>query len=199
MPEHTPAPTPHRAIYGFAMFVFFLALFVLYVIWAFVPVAALEHLGLTSTPDKYFVLFIPVVVMFALTVFGWVIYPAMNLAITFDPDDPRTLRDNCSLRRCQWVDKRNGRLCDRRVDPASDSGWAIGSRCSAHDGRDRADPGDEDGVQIEDYCDCLDEAQCVLRQRPGHVSRLLDRKTVPSVGDLDLSEVCYKLFGSVQH
>lgn len=202
MPEHTPAPTPHRAIYGFAMFVFFLALLVFYYIWALVPDATLARLGLTSAPHKYFVLFIPVLVMFALTLFGWVVYPAMNLAITFDPDDARTLTDSCSIRRCQFVNVRNGRLCDKRVEPQPDSGWAIGSRCALHDeGRSRRSDasgcggGEENEVQIEDFCDCVVRKECLLHREPGHVRRLLDRQMVASVGDLDVSEVCAKLFG----
>lgn len=197
MPEHTPAPTPHRAIYGFAMCVFFLALFVWYVIWALVPDHTLaQHFGLTAAPDKYFVLFIPVVVMFALTIFGWIIYPAMNLAITFDPDDARTLYDSCSIRRCQFVDERNGRLCDKRVEPPPNAGWAIGTRCALHDNRDGLrEAADADEVQIEDYCDCVDVAQCMLHREPDHVRRLMDRQTVPSVGDLDVSDVCARLFG----
>lgn len=199
MPEHTPAPTPHRAIYGFAMFVFFLALFVWYLIWAIVPDAILAQLGLTSAPDKYFVLFIPVLVMFALTMFGWVIYPAMNLAITFDPDDSRTLIDSCSIRRCQFVNIRNGRLCDKRVEPLPDSGWAIGTLCAVHhNGTDRPEDvcnEEENEVQIEDFCDCVDKEQCLLQRQPGHVRRLLDRQMVASVGDLDVSDVCARLFG----
>lgn len=201
MPEHTPAPTPHRAIYGFAMFVFCLALFICYIIWAFVPDETLVQLGLTAPPDKYFVLFIPILVMFALTMFAWIIYPAMNLAITFDPDDPRTIIDSCSIRRCNFINIRNGRVCDKRIEPLSNSGWSIGSLCPIHDGNMNSwdSANDENDVQIEDFCDCIDKTQCWLHRNPGHVRKLMDRQMVASVGDLDVSDVCATLFGGTRH
>ncbi len=88
MPEHTPAPTPHRAVYGFAVFLLFKTLLILYLFWAFVPDNFLENsLGLTYLPDKYFAMFLPMVVMMALIFFAFLIYPALNLSMTADVDD----------------------------------------------------------------------------------------------------------------
>lgn len=214
MPEHTPAPTPHRAIYGFAFFVLCAALCAVYMCWALVPQSVLGGLfGLTYMPDKYFVLFIPPVVMFALTLFGFVVYPAMNVAGTFEPTDERTVRDAASIRRCRWlvaVDGSNGerRRCDRRVVESVTAGWSVAQRCELHVASYRV-AGEEteaddcngvveaSDVRIEDYCDCAagSEESCVLRQRPGHVRELLAMRTVPSVSDLDVDEVSRRLFG----
>lgn len=211
MPEHTPAPTPHRAIYGFAFFVLCAAICVVYMCWALVPQSVLGgRLGLTYMPDKYFVLFIPPVVMFALTLFGFVVYPAMNLAGTFEATDERTVRDAATIRRCQWLLAVDGggrserRRCDRRVAERPADGWSVSQRCERHaesgrvaGGEDAAVEDEESDVRIEDYCDCAAgcEEWCVLRQRPQHVRELLAMRTVPSVCDLDVAEVSRRLFG----
>lgn len=219
MPEHTPAPTPHRAIYGFAFFVLCAAICIVYMCWALVPQSVLGgRLGLTYMPDKYFVLFIPPVVMFALTLFGFVVYPAMNLAGTFEATDERTVRDAATIRRCQWLVAVDGggrserRRCDRRVTERPADGWSVAQRCERHaesrvvegetadavEEKDVRHGHDEDGdVRIEDYCDCAAgcEEWCVLRQRPQHVRELLAMRTVPSVCDLDVAAVSRRLFG----
>jgi len=48
--------------------------------------------------------------------------------------------------------------------------------------------------KIENYCDCADKARCLLTKKPDHVHLLHYRKTVPSVCDLDISEVCRNMF-----
>ncbi|XP_030376435.1 phosphatidylinositol N-acetylglucosaminyltransferase subunit P [Scaptodrosophila lebanonensis] len=79
MPEHSPAPTPHRAIYGFAFYMLFTILFIVYVAWAYLPV----ELGLHSyLPDKYFAVFIPVLALVGAWFFIVFIYPAINLSLT---------------------------------------------------------------------------------------------------------------------
>lgn len=223
MPEHTPAPTPHRAVYGFAFYVLCTGLCVAYFGWALVPQHILgDRLGLTYMPDKYFVLIISPLVSFALTLFGFVVYPAMNYAITMEPTDARTVRDAASIRRCDWRGGRRGveqedkhgaaaaerqRRCNRRVVDRTADGWRVVERCDRHwaeaDDDERRDA-DSDRVHIEeeeeerritDWCDCADMRVCVLKQRPQHVGELLALQTVPSVCDLDVSEVSRRLFG----
>ncbi|KAH8358986.1 hypothetical protein KR093_003665 [Drosophila rubida] len=89
MPEHTPAPTPHRAIYGFAFYILFTVLFVIYVAWAYLP----EELGLHShLPDKYFAAFVPVLILVG-AFFAFIIYPAINLALTPNIDSIASVVD----------------------------------------------------------------------------------------------------------
>ncbi|KAH8247816.1 hypothetical protein KR038_010170 [Drosophila bunnanda] len=83
MPEHSPAPTPHRAIYGFAFYMLFTVLFITYVAWALLPF----EFGLHSyLPDKYFAVFIPFLVLVFAWFFAFLIYPAINLSMTVNVD-----------------------------------------------------------------------------------------------------------------
>lgn len=198
--ENTPAPTPHRAIYGFAVFLLFKTIFFLYLFWAFVPDNILEnHLGLTYMPHKYFALFLPVLVLMGLVFFGFFIYPSMNLAMTLPPDDIRTLRDSFTIRRCRFVDCRNGgHACDRKV--RYDTGqhgddWTVPLFCEQHITERNSDwKTQNEDIKIADYCDCVDKSKCLLALQPGHVQMLHGRQMVPSVSDLDISDVSRHLF-----
>ncbi|EDV93696.1 phosphatidylinositol N-acetylglucosaminyltransferase subunit P [Drosophila grimshawi] len=89
MPEHSPAPTPHRAIYGFAFYMLFSVLFFVYVAWAYLPV----ELGLHSyLPDKYFAVFVPVLILVGVS-FAVIIYPAINLSMTPNIDSVASVVD----------------------------------------------------------------------------------------------------------
>ncbi|KAH8294692.1 hypothetical protein KR018_001523 [Drosophila ironensis] len=83
MPEHSPAPTPHRAVYGFAFYMLFTVLFIIYVAWALLPL----EFGLHSyLPDKYFAVFVPFLVLVFAWFFAVLIYPAINLSMTVNVD-----------------------------------------------------------------------------------------------------------------
>lgn len=196
MAENTPAPTPHRAIYGFAVFLLFKTILFIYLFWAFVPDEILEQtFGLTYMPDKYFALFIPVLVLCGLTIFGLFIYPAMSLAMTHAPTDIRTVRDRFTIRRCRWLCG-GGRACDRKVtfDASAESadGWSVPDYCEFHASSLFSDEQDE--VKINNYCDCRDRAKCLVAMRPNHVAELHRREMVPSARDLDISDVCRNMF-----
>lgn len=196
MPEHSPAPTPHRAVYGFAWFLLFKTLFFVYLIWAFVPDSILENtFGLIYVPDKYFAIQLPVVVMTALMFFGFGIYPAWNLAMTYEPDDVRTIWDRFSIHRCQRI-LESGTKCDRKVQLDRNRGWEIPTFCTDHSSSDQQVNSDtvDDQKNIENYCDCLDKSKCFLTEHPNHVNVLRSQKTVPSACDLDLSDVCRIMF-----
>lgn len=51
MSEHTPAPTPSRGVYGFALYLTCVCSFGLYVIWAAVPDSVLHWFGITYYPQ----------------------------------------------------------------------------------------------------------------------------------------------------
>jgi phosphatidylinositol N-acetylglucosaminyltransferase subunit P len=122
MPEHTPAPTPSRAIYGFILFLLFKTLFIIYVFWAFLPEEFLRtKLGLTYLPDKYFALYVPILVLCGVTFFAFFIYPALSLALTASIDHISTIKDDFSIKRCEYAGP-NGVLCDQKVTTKSNKG-----------------------------------------------------------------------------
>lgn len=97
MPEHTPAPTPSRAVYGFMLYLVCYSAFALYFVWAVVPDTFLHSLGLTYWPQKYWAVAIPIHVGLAIALFAAVIYPAINMNMTPSLDDMSTVTDQHAL------------------------------------------------------------------------------------------------------
>lgn len=194
MAEHTPAPTPNRAVYGFAWFLFFKTLFVLCVFWTFVPDHFLvDTLGLTYLPDKYFALYIPILVLCCLTVFAFLIYPPSNLAMQDDINDMHTIRDQFTIRRCTYVCNKTSRKCEKQIYRAfsdAENIWHIGQFCDTH--RTSIEGGET--TSTTGYCDCVDQRRCWLTKNPKHLNTLAERATVPAVYDLDLADVCAHIF-----
>lgn len=203
MAEHTPAPTPNRAVYGFAWFLFFKTLFILYICWAFIPEHILEEqLGLTYLPDKYFALYLPILVLCALTIFTFLIYPPWNLAMQDDINDLHTIRDGYSIHRCQQLITKTGKFCEQKVAetiPDASNEYNIWKRekfCDLHRNETNALQSEKHSNenQMKNYCDCVDKSKCFLTKHPNHLSILNSRATVPSVCDLDISDVSKQFF-----
>lgn len=201
MAEHTPAPTPHRAVYGFAFFILFKTLLFLYLFWAFVPVYILEDkLHLTYLPDKYFALILPILIMVAIMFFGFLIYPFMNLSMTSNIDDISTIQDKYTIKRCKFNINQKNVLCNQKINfNNADKNW--NNFCELHKNQLNTteniniDNNYKDINNIENFCDCLDKTKCLLAKNPNHIKLLNKRKTVPSVCDLDISDVCKQIFG----
>lgn len=87
MPEHTPAPTPHRAVYGYAFYILMFSLFVFYVFWALFPT---KELGFVYLPDKYFAILLPMLFLVAISFFVFIFYPAANISLLPKIDDITT-------------------------------------------------------------------------------------------------------------
>lgn len=115
MPEHTPAPTPSRAVYGFVMYLGFKFLFIMYLLWAYVPHSWFEAIGITYLPKRYWALAIPVFLLTVFTVFAFFIYPSLGLCMTPNWDDLRTIQDLKSkrnvFRATKNVNKRTKNRC----------------------------------------------------------------------------------------
>lgn len=104
MSEHTPAPYRPRSVYGYALYIGSNMFFFLYLVWAVVPEEFLpEKLGLTYRPLQYWAVAIPIWALTAIAVFVFIIYPAINMLMTPDIDDIRTIRDQYSLDRMDQV------------------------------------------------------------------------------------------------
>ncbi|ETN60133.1 phosphatidylinositol glycan, class P [Anopheles darlingi] len=191
MPEHTPAPTPGRAIYGFALFLLFKTLFALYVVWAFVPTAVFERLGLTYLPDKYFALFLPILALVAITLFAFLVYPSLALAMTPDVDDRTTVTDSYTIVRCQYQFP-DGGGCSQRVDDPYSAGWNAKRHCEKH--AIRMNEQQPRTVRVANFCDCPYEAMCLLRKDPDYLPTLRRKDPIPAVSDLSLAKVSRALY-----
>lgn len=94
MAEHTPAPTPSRAVYGFALYLNFKTYFILYLLWALIPESWFHSVGITYLPQRYWAVAVPIFIFTAFALFVFVIYPSINLCMTPDIDDARTIQDD---------------------------------------------------------------------------------------------------------
>ncbi len=185
MAEHTPAPTASRGIYGFVLYLLFSTLFVLYVLWAFIPDEVFKSVGITELPSKYFALFIPILALTATTFFAFFIYPSMSLIMTPNIDSIHTITDSSSIRRCRYKTS-NGLQCDKKINLSTKT-WRSKSICDEHH---------EIGSRITDFCDCVEKKRCLLKINPDHVEMLNRRENlIKNSGDLDIvevSEILYK-------
>ncbi|XP_053671059.1 uncharacterized protein LOC128721340 [Anopheles nili] len=190
MPEHTPAPTPGRAIYGFALFLLFKTLFFMYVVWAFVPTSLFDQLGLTYLPDKYFALFIPILALVAVTLFAFIIYPSLALAMTPDVDDPVTISDTFTIVRCEYRFP-DGQCCLQRVEDPFTTGWNAKRLCAKHCSRHIEQ---QRTVRVANFCDCPYEAHCLLRKDPDYLPTLRNKDPIPAANDINVSKVSRVLY-----
>ncbi|XP_060607052.1 phosphatidylinositol N-acetylglucosaminyltransferase subunit P-like [Ruditapes philippinarum] len=55
----SPSPTPVRAIYGFILYLAAYVIFVVYIVWAYVPDVLLEAVELSYLPQKYWAVAVP--------------------------------------------------------------------------------------------------------------------------------------------
>ncbi|CAL1547171.1 unnamed protein product [Lymnaea stagnalis] len=90
--EHSPSPTPQRAIYGFVLY---LASFIgsgLYIVWAYVPDAWLHSIGLTYWPQKYWAVALPVYFC-AAVILSYIAYTGLILIKTHALTDVSSITD----------------------------------------------------------------------------------------------------------
>lgn len=97
MVESTPSPTPSRANNGFVLYLASSIMFVIYLIWAFVPDHVLHHFGLTYLPQKYWAIAVPIYGMVFLLVFVMFFYPCINMCLVPARDSPHVMADSYSL------------------------------------------------------------------------------------------------------
>lgn len=93
MVGNTPAPTPSRANYGFALYLASYTAFGLYVVWFFVPDHILESIGFTFLPQKYWSVAVPMHACVTLALVAFVFYPALNLTLVPKSKDMTILAD----------------------------------------------------------------------------------------------------------
>lgn len=96
MPEHTPAPTPARSLYGFFMYLFSKTILGVYCIWAFTPDYYLHIINIYYYPQRYWSTAIPIQCLVALTMFAFFIYPSSNMILTPNINSIDTIVDPSS-------------------------------------------------------------------------------------------------------
>lgn len=188
MAEQSPAPTPSRSIYGFVIYLLFQTLFVLYVLWAFVPHEFYEnYFGITELPNKYFALFIPFLVFTATALFAFFVYPSFSFIMTSDEDSTETITDSHAIKRCQHRDSL-GVLCDNKILIVDRKSWKTPNECENHNNRD---------AKISNYCDCKDKTKCLLATDLTHIDRIRTQENhIKNSADLDISYVNQVLYGN---
>lgn len=70
MPEHNPAPTPERALYGFVLYLSSFVIFGAYLCYALVLDETLRSFGVTYLPKKYWAIAIPTLLSFAVVLYS---------------------------------------------------------------------------------------------------------------------------------
>ncbi|CAH2086463.1 unnamed protein product [Euphydryas editha] len=94
MPEHTPAPTPARSLYGFFMYLFSKIILAVYCIWAITPDSYLHYLNIYYYPQKYWAIAVPIQCLVGLTMFAFLVYPSSNLKLTTKINSLNSICDN---------------------------------------------------------------------------------------------------------
>ena len=80
--QHSPAPTPSRAVYGFVLWLLSHAALLLYLVWALLPDQYLHWAGLDFLPQKYWAIAVPVYISVLFFTFVFVIYPCLGMLST---------------------------------------------------------------------------------------------------------------------
>ncbi|XP_045445477.1 phosphatidylinositol N-acetylglucosaminyltransferase subunit P isoform X1 [Melitaea cinxia] len=96
MPEHTPAPTPARSLYGFFMYLFSKTILAIYCIWTIIPDSYLHYLKIYYYPQKYWSIAVPIQCLVGLTMFAFLVYPSSNLMLTTKIDSLSSIHDSFS-------------------------------------------------------------------------------------------------------
>lgn len=189
MAEQSPAPSTSRSIYGFVVFLLLSTLFVLYVLWAFIPLEFYEnHLGITELPNKYFALFIPILVLTATTLFAFLIYPSFSFIMTSDIDSVNTITDSHAIKRCLRRDSM-GVLCDNKIEKKNVNNlWESITECENHQDRES---------KVSNYCDCKDRSKCLLATDDAFIDNIRKRSNhIRNSADLDIFYVNQVLYGN---
>lgn len=95
--EHSPAPTPERAVYGFVLYLLSYSALGLYLSWAILPDQILAQMGLEFLPQKYWAVALPIYLSVVFLCFVLVIYPSLGMIHTLSPSDIRNVTDGSAV------------------------------------------------------------------------------------------------------
>lgn len=86
-------PAVYRAIYGFVLWLVSYLLFVVFLIWAYIPDEWLHQLGLTYWPQKYWAVAIPAYIVTGFLMVEFIFYPHLNVLLTPELSDSKIYTD----------------------------------------------------------------------------------------------------------
>lgn len=161
MPEHTPAPTPSRSVYGFVLLLGSRTLFLLFIVWGLIPKYVFEEINITYLPDRYWAVSVPVFLLTFLALFAFIIYPSLSLCMTPSVDDVKTILDNSNVER---------------------------DECNLNCLR-----GNDNYEVLDNECICKSR-ECCMKKEFFAVNSHLSRYNIPMIEDLDIDDVCRKLY-----
>jgi len=96
--EHSPAPTPSRAVYGFVLYLMSYSAMGLYLTWAVLPDHILAQMGLLEfLPQKYWAVALPIYLSVVFLCFVVVIYPSLGMMHTLPETDIRNVTDGAAI------------------------------------------------------------------------------------------------------
>jgi hypothetical protein len=81
------------SIYSFVGWISTIFMYLVFLIWALTPKKALNYIGVTYYPSRYYAVALPALLV-VLYLLSGVSYIAYNLLITLDPEDRRTFKDS---------------------------------------------------------------------------------------------------------
>jgi len=82
-PEHSPCPTPKRAVQGFVLYLLATAFFVFYLVWLTVPQETLAStFGISFLPQRYWAVAVPIYLSVTFVTFVFIVYPSLGLLAT---------------------------------------------------------------------------------------------------------------------
>lgn len=189
MPEHSPAPNSARGIYGFVVYLLFTTLFVFYVLWAFIPMSQFNSIGITELPNKYFALFVPILVLTATTLFAFCIYPSISYCMTPNINSIYTITDSHAVKRCQFKNS-DGVVCDNKINYDPFDSWEVSEVCEDHQ--------NSGFRRISNFCDCVEKDKCMLNSDKNYVEKLSKKEScIQSSADMNLQKVSEILYNDV--
>jgi phosphatidylinositol glycan class P protein len=115
--EHSPAPQPERAIYGFFLLVAAIFAFLIYIIISFIPDTAINELGWDYLPDKYWSIALPSFVVIALLMI-LPFYFSLNMRQVNEPACIHSVTDEHALDK--QAQKRANAYTESSIDPIYD-------------------------------------------------------------------------------
>ncbi len=118
--EHSPAPQPERAVYGFFLLISSLMFFLIYVLISYLPDwIFVDLIGWDYLPDKYWSIVLPAyIIIFTLMILPF--YYTINMTKVNDFDSIDSIKDEYSLTKESQIRLNKNMDQSNAIDPVYD-------------------------------------------------------------------------------